>query len=265
MLLTKVISSYKGKGIKFTFEKIKNKLFRSKIKNYKNYQELLSGKNGIEIGGLSNYFTKHGLLPIYHVINSIDGVNFSNETIWEGKLEKGQNYKFTKNKIGYQYICDAVDLSAIYSSKYDFTLSCNSLEHIANPLKAITEWLRVLKPDGVIVLVIPRKESNFDHNRATTTFNHLKADHERDTKEDDLSHVDEILKLHDLSLDTPAGNLEQFKARSLDNHNNRCLHQHVFDMKVLKEIFNYFNIEELQSNSTNTDYIIAGRKKHKVE
>jgi hypothetical protein len=53
-------------------------------------------------------------------------------------------------------------------------------------------------------------------------------DYECDTQEDDLTHLPEILQLHDLSMDPPAGTAEEFRQRSLNNFENRCLHHHVF-------------------------------------
>ena len=162
---------------------------------------------------------------------------------------------------GYQYICDATNLDRIESGKYNFVLSCNNLEHVANPLKALTEWLRIIKPEGLILLVLPDKESNFDHKRRITSMEHLVNDFENNTSEEDLTHLDEILTLHDLSMDPPAGDFEDFKKRSINNFQNRCLHHHVFDMDLLKQIFRYFNIELLLNDCTKTDFIVLGRKK----
>jgi len=195
---------------------------KNTINNFKLYQKLFRKKSGLEIGGPSKFFRK--VVPIYNTIKSLDGVNFSSSTIWEGDLAEGTNYKFTKRRKGYQFICDAINLDRIDSCKYDFILSCNNLEHTANPLKAINEWLRVIKQNGLIVLVLPNKDSNFDHNRSITSFEHLLEDFNNNTTEDDLTHFEEILSLHDLTLDPLAGDFEQFKQRSINNIQNRCLH-----------------------------------------
>lgn len=237
---------------------IKRILVRKKVENYWQYQELLRNKKGIEIGGPSSFFRHQ--IPLYKKIKSLDGVNFSSSTIWEGKITEGKNFKYGACRKGYQYICDATDLNRIESGSYDFVLSCNNVEHIANPFKAITEWLRILKPGGVLLLILPNKESNFDHNRSITGFPHLLTDFENNISEDDLGHLEEILELHDLSMDLPAGDFNNFKERSINNFQNRCLHQHVFDMNLLEQIFKYFNIELLLKSYTKTDFIIAGRK-----
>ncbi len=52
--------------------------------------------------------------------------------------------KYLDNKEpGIQYVRDATDLRGIPDSKYDFVLASHALEHIANPLKAMSEWTRV--------------------------------------------------------------------------------------------------------------------------
>lgn len=243
---------FKSMGLNF------NILFKRKISSYKVYQELFYDKVGIEIGGPSILFKTK--VPIYNDIKSLDGVNFSTSTTWEGKLIEGGKFNYGKGKSGYQYICDAVNLQRIESDSYDFVLSCNNLEHIANPFKALTEWLRILKTGGLLLLILPNKNKTFDHNRELTNFDHLLADFENNITEEDLTHLDEILTLHDLSKDHQAGDLENFKKRSLNNFQNRCLHHHVFDMNLLHQIFRYFNIELLSSDYTKKAYILVGRK-----
>lgn len=260
-LFSKALSIYKKEGIRSTLIKCLHRLFKNKVTNYKKYQELFNNKKGLEIGGPSSFFEKHNSFPIYPVINSLDGVNFSTFTIWEGDIKNGLNYKFGNGGKGYQYICDAVDLSGMPSEKYDFILSCNSLEHVANVFKAINEWVRVIKPNGILLLVLPRKESNFDHKRSITTFEHLKSDYKNNISEDDTTHLDEILKLHDLSKDIVLHSFEEFNTRSLNNYENRCLHHHVFDLSLIKEIFNYFNLDTILTNNLDSVYVFIGRKK----
>lgn len=250
---------FRKSGLFNIFKVIQRRLSNRKIINYRLYQELFCDKCGIEIGGPSSFFRHQ--LPIYKKVRSLDGVNFSSSTIWEGEIHEGKNYKYGIGKKGYQYICDATDLDRIESGKYSFVLSCNNLEHVANPLKALTEWLRIIKPEGLILLVLPDKESNFDHKRRITSMEHLVNDLENNTSEEDLTHLDEILTLHDLSMDPPAGDFEDFKKRSINNFQNRCLHHHVFDIDLLKQIFRYFNIELLLNDWTKTDFIVLGRKK----
>jgi SAM-dependent methyltransferase len=256
--ISNIIQRVKASGLSEILRLIKIKFARKRIRNYKPYQELFYNKCGIEIGGPSPFFEKD--LPIYDAIQSLDGVNFGSSVL-ESKLIEGKNFKYGKEKTGYQFICDTVNLDRIETGRYDFVLSCNNIEHIANPFKALTEWLRIIKQDGLILLVAPNKDTNFDHKRKITKFDHLMKDFKNNTSEHDLTHLDEFLTLHDLSMDPSSGDFDYFRKRSDYNFENRCLHHHVFDLKLLKQIFKYFNIEVLLTDRANTNFVILGLKK----
>ena len=111
---------------------------------------------GIEIGGPSVPFEL-----IYKISEQCDGVNYSVTTVWGDNSKK--EYEWEGKAIGKQIIAEATDLSRIPSNKYDFVLSSNNLEHVANPLKAIYEFIRVIKNNGIIILLLPDKNNTFDH------------------------------------------------------------------------------------------------------
>jgi SAM-dependent methyltransferase len=224
-------------------------------------EKFFTDKKGLEIGGPSPFFTEAGPMPIYTKITALDGVNFSSSTIWTGAINEADGYRIDGKRLGRQYILDTVNLASIGKGTYDFVLSCNNIEHIANPLKAVEQWLSVLKAGGVLVIVAPRKEVNFDRNRDVVTFDHLVSDYQNGATEDDLSHMEEILTLHDLELDPPAGTMDQFRQRSLRNFENRCLHHHVFDLCVLQETCRYFNMSIIKGIRLYTDYVVIGRKR----
>jgi SAM-dependent methyltransferase len=231
---------------------------RSPLVEHALYQELFRGQVGLEVGGPSELFRR--VLPIYEVAAAVDGANFSSTTIWEGAISAGRTFEFMTGRVGLQYIAEATDLSVIPSARYDFVISSNCLEHVANPLKAVGEWLRVLRSGGHLLLVLPRKESNFDHHRPITEFSHLLQDFEFDMSEHDLTHLDEILKLHDYARDPPAGDRAQMNRRSLANFDNRCLHHHVFDQGLIEEVFRHFGLVTLHRTTTKTDHIAVARK-----
>ena len=224
-------------------------LKRPKITNHQAYTSATKSLEGIEVGGPSKIFKRQ--IPVYGNCSELSFVNFSNNTIWEGQISDSVNYY--QKKIGKQYIAEAANLSIFSDKKFDFLLSSNCLEHVANPIKAMSEWKRITS--GNIILLVPRKDFNFDHKRPITLFEHLVDDFNNDVDESDLTHLDEILSLHDLELDPPAGSLEQFHQRSLDNFNNRCLHHHVFDNKLVLEICDYLGMSILEQTVTKKDWI----------
>lgn len=192
------------------------------------YLDSLRGKCGIEIGGPSLIFSES--LPIYGVIESIDNINHSNNTIWKNQFDE----KYKKH-----YICDATDLGIIPGESYDFLLSSHSLEHIANPLKAMGEWLRILKHSAYLLIIVPDKRFTFDHLRPITSFDHLLRDYEQNMAEDNMTHLEETIRLHDSDLDMLS------KDNDLDwskNFQTRRMHHHVFDKKLLKQVAEFFNL-----------------------
>jgi ubiquinone/menaquinone biosynthesis C-methylase UbiE len=235
------------------------KLFSANIPNVQSWISLIKNKSGIEIGGPSGIFSVKKFLPIYPSIKSLDGVNFSNKTIWEGQLKQGNNYNYD-GKTGFQFIAEGTNLKEIKDVEYDFLLSSNNLEHIANPIKALIEWKRIIKPGGVIILVLPRKESNFDHKRSVTSFEHLQQDYKNGIDEKDFTHLNEILQLHDLKRDSHAGSLEDFKRRSENNFETRSLHHHVFDIPLLNQLMDFVGMKTELFYSSPTDHFVAARK-----
>lgn len=210
--------------------------------------------NGLEIGGPSAVFSY-----IYNTCQRCDGVNFRADTLW-WKQSDSDRYLCENREMGKIYIADATNLMRVSDESYDFVLSSNNLEHIANPIKAFKEFCRVVKKGGIVVVVVPRKDINFDHNREYTPFDHLLADYDSDIAEDDLSHLSEIIELHDYELDPACGGRETFLQRAYHNFENRCLHHHVFDRKCLTELFHYFHLEILEFAETYGDYWMIGRK-----
>jgi len=242
------------------FWKITCKLLGIKIPQKEKWQDLFKNKSGIEIGGPSAFFNSKGYLPIYPAINSLDGVNFSTTTVWEGQLNEGDYYRY-QDKTGFQYIAEGTNLSKITDEKYDFVLSCNNLEHIANPIKAIMEWKRIIKRGGIILLVLPNKLANFDHNRPYTAIEHLVADFNQKVNEDDLTHLEEILQLHDLKRDPQAGGATKFKERCMENYQNRCMHHHVYNQDTLQKLFEYCEMDTYLQYTSKTDHYIAATKR----
>ncbi len=243
------------------FRKINEKINGLELSGFKQFHHLFEKKKGLEIGGPSGIFKKRNRLALYNLADTVDGCNFSTNTVWEGSIKEGNNYSYQEGKPkGYQFICEGSNLEPVESGSYDFVLSSHNLEHFANPLKAVEEWLRVLKPDGTILLVLPDKRFTFDNKRQVTSFAHIKSDYDSNMQEDDLTHLNEILELHDFLL-SPEINDKEFYNRSLKNFENRCLHHHVFDEQLLRQIFSFFNIEFLYTDFASPFHLIIMGKK----
>ncbi len=240
-MVKNIIKKYKREGGLGFLRAIYRRISPIQVKIYPLIKEIVSvGSVGIEIGGPSSIFQKRNIIPIYPIINSLDNCNFSISTVWEGKINEGLTYLYDKShEQGRQYLLEATDLSPIANETYDFLLSSHMIEHTANPIKALKEWRRVIKEGGHLILVIPHKDGTFDHNRPITTLDHLIQDYENDITEKDLTHMDEILDLHDLSMDLEAGTHQEFSERSKNNYENRCFHHHVFNSSLVIELIDH--------------------------
>jgi SAM-dependent methyltransferase len=228
-------------------------------KKVRSFLPLFQDKFGIEIGGGTKLFSSKGWFPVYSVAKSVDGCNFSSHTVWEGTIDS-DSYCYDNVELGKQFIGEATNIDALTSKQYDFVISSNCLEHIANPLKAIKSWLSALKAKGYIMLILPNKQSNFDHRRKYTSFSHLLEDYKNDVGEDDMAHFDEIIT--DLDIDKAGiDDKEWFIERSKHNYENRCFHHHVFNKNSVIEIYQFFNLDVLYCGETWSDLYILGMKR----
>jgi len=221
----------------------------------------LKDKIGLEIGGPSAFFDLKSFFPVYVFAKRIDGVNFSAETVWEGKINEGMSYHYTENKNGYQYISEASELDRIGNKEYDFLLSCHCLEHIANPVKTLKNWNKVVQTGGKIILVLPDKDFTFDHNRPYTHFEHLLQDFKAEIDEHDTTHFEEILRLHDVSKDKMINSQEELKSRIHDNFSNRCVHHHVYSLDLITELLNYCGFKVLYQQKAKPFHLVTVAEK----
>jgi SAM-dependent methyltransferase len=206
--------------------------------NYRRIERALKGKRGLEIGGPSCIFspaTPNGFVPpVYAIAASVDNCNFATSTTWSHG-EAGRTFCYLSDREpGMQYIHDATELTSIPDGSHDFLLASHILEHVANPLRALREFHRVVRPKGHVLVIVPNQRYTFDHRRTLTTFAHLESDLAAGTDESDMTHLEEILALHDLEKDKPAGTPEEFRERCLRNREARCMHHHVFDLALLE-------------------------------
>jgi len=59
----------------------------------------------------------------------------------------------------------------------DFIVSSHVLEHLLDPVRGLLEWDRIVRPGGVIFMIVPHKERTFDQPRPRTTLAHVVADY----------------------------------------------------------------------------------------
>lgn len=75
---------------------------------------------------------------------------------------------------------------------YDFLLSSHCLEHVPNTIRTLKEWLRVLKQNGIVFLILPHGDRTFDRLRQKTPLQHHIDDFDAGVQWPDRSHIEEI-------------------------------------------------------------------------
>ncbi|HEY9736711.1 MAG TPA: methyltransferase domain-containing protein [Trichocoleus sp.] len=96
---------------------------------------------------------------------------------------------------------DVVDngetLETFAADSQDFLIGNHFLEHCQDPIGTLKNWLRVLKPGGVIYMAVPNKHQSFDRNRSETSWDHLVQDHQDSGKGSRADHYFEWVTLVD--------------------------------------------------------------------
>jgi SAM-dependent methyltransferase len=204
----------------------------------------LHGLKALEIGGPSRVFTADGLLPIYPIASSVDCVQWAARTFWH-TLDPAQGFQPDGVRRGELYILDDLDLGPLPDDAYELVFCSHVLEHIANPLRALRAWRRVTRPGGYLLVVAPHMSGTFDHRRPLTPLSHIIEDFERSVGEDDLTHLEEVIELHDHSLDATSRDRAAWLQRHKENVNSRVLHHHTFTTRSLLTLLDYNGLELL--------------------
>lgn len=65
----------------------------------------------------------------------------------------------------------------------DFVVSSHVIEHFTDPIKALIEWDRLVRPEGIIFIIAPHKDRTFDRRRHCTQLGHLIEDYIKQSTE----------------------------------------------------------------------------------
>ena len=76
----------------------------------------------------------------------------------------------------------------------DAVVASHVIEHVANPVAALVEFHRVLRPGGRLVLIVPDREHTFDWVREPTPFAHVREEYRAGTIEVSAEHITEFCR-----------------------------------------------------------------------
>jgi SAM-dependent methyltransferase len=92
---------------------------------------------------------------------------------------------------------DGERLATIGDASKDFAIANHFLEHCEDPLGALGNLIRVLRPAGVLYLAVPDKRYTFDADRPVTPTAHLLRDHREGPEGSRREHYEEWARLVD--------------------------------------------------------------------
>lgn len=154
--------------------------------------------------------------------------------------ELGSNPGFPKPDI----ICnlDVDRLSFLPDSSQDFVIASHILEHLANPLAMLVDIYRVLKPEGLLILILPDRHATFDRERAPTSLDHVVDEYRRDVREVADDHIIEAIIAQE-HFNGDVRDFAAFAAELTDSeialHRRRSTHAHVWDMEEFGAVLQF--------------------------
>src|ERR1700730_14947696 len=92
-------------------------------------------------------------------------------------------------------LTDGEKLTVIDDESQDFVIANHFIEHCQNPIGTIENFLRVLRPKGILFLTIPDKRFTFDVRRPPTKFEHLLRDYREGGEWSRFGHHEEAHRL----------------------------------------------------------------------
>ena len=126
--------------------------------------KLLDGLEGIEIGGSAH--NPWGLKT-----RNVDYTADLNTAF------KEQELKLCGEALPVDIVSQGDDIRELADNSVDFVISSHVIEHFSDPIKALKEWRRVVRPGGYIFVIAPHKERTFDKDRDRTTLAELEERH----------------------------------------------------------------------------------------
>ncbi|MGE5655406.1 MAG: methyltransferase domain-containing protein [Actinomycetota bacterium] len=199
----------------------------------------LKGK-GIEVGAL------HAPLevPAGVTVSYVDRLPVA-------ELRKQYPELATANLVEADIVDDGENLASIPDSSWDFVIANHMIEHCQDPIGTLENFLRVIKPGGVLYMGVPDKRYTFDIDRPLTSLDHLIRDHTEGAGWSRRSHFEEWVRLVDKTLEQDVAARIQYL---LDI--NYSIHFHVWTFETFSELLKYcqtiflrnFEIELFQEN-----------------
>lgn len=101
------------------------------------------------------------------------------------------------NLVEIDIIDDGETLESVLDVSLDFVIANHMIEHCQDPISSLENWLRVLKPGGILYVAVPDKRYTFDCERPITPIEHLIRDYTDGPGWSMYPHFEEWVRLVD--------------------------------------------------------------------
>lgn len=230
-------------------------LFPSYVARRRTAERYLRGE-GIEIGALDH--PMH--VPPQAKVRYVDYISRQESALKHTQLVLDEIVEV-------DYIDDGFVLATIATASQDFVIANHVLEHSPDPLGALMNWSRVLRPGGILLFSVPIGAKSFDCGRQITTVEHLAEDRElcQAGKTDlfhtrNLAHYEEYLSISLVTIRKNLGYPELTPLEKDEMLKKFCdepftdTHYHVFSVDSLKEIMGFVT-EKLEPALSMIDFV----------
>ena len=143
-----------------------------KFQESKLAHKYLDGLKGLECGGSA------------HNAFGLDTLNVDYTDDMETVFKKGE-YILCQEKMKVDIVANGDDLP-FKDESYDFVINSHVVEHFFDPVKAIKEWLRVVKKGGYVFIIAPLQTALDTETRPCTTLKEIIARHEGKMKPEEV-------------------------------------------------------------------------------
>jgi SAM-dependent methyltransferase len=172
---------------------------RDRITRRKLASKYLSG-DGIEIGALHSPLK----VPSAAKVRYVDRMSVAD-------LRKQYPELSRCKLVEVDIIDNGENLTSIDDNSLDFVIANHMIEHCQEPIGTMQQFLRVLKPGGVLYMAVPDKRYTFDFDRPLTTIEHLVRDYRDGAVLSKIQHSEEwcrlVQKVPDAEISSSVNNL----------------------------------------------------------
>ena len=152
---------------------------------------------------------------------------------------------------------DGERLSTIADATQDFVIANHFLEHCEDPLGALGNMIRVLRPGGAVYLAVPDKRFTFDADRPVTPTDHLIRDHREGPERSRRDHYVEWARLVD-KVDEPEAHATLLLERGYSIHFHAWTQSELVELiqAAGRELELDFDIELMLKNGAEVIFVL---------